>query len=132
MTSLENDSAPTPWCTAPGSRVAVPGTAGERAPWTPLDRLLPDRPPAVAGRLPDLTALIEALRPPMRQLAVSIRFTADAMHRTLAPLTYRDYRAHWRRCLTCRASLGRGTVAPLKVDGTDYARRRRARRRNRR
>ncbi|MCO6011436.1 hypothetical protein NE236_41455 [Actinoallomurus purpureus] len=119
--------------TGDGEIFAAPADAPlEDSPWVSIGRLIPDQPPDPTSVMPDVMKLAEAMRPIVRQFTLSVQSTATAMHRSFAPLMYRDYRTHWRRCPICRASLRRGTVPPLKVNGSEYARRRRARRRNRR
>ena len=64
-----------------------------------------------------------------RRLHRNLLETAEKAHAGFAPLTYGDaYGKHRRRCRSCNPA---GNPKPLNVNGADYARRRKNRRRRR-
>lgn len=67
------------------------------------------------------------LRRAFQRLHRHLLETAEKAHAGFAPLTYGDaYGRHRRRCRSCNPA---GNPKPLKVNGADYARRRKNRRR---
>jgi len=67
------------------------------------------------------------IRPRMKALRVQLSANVRSAHVSLAPLMYGDdYSRHRRSCRVCNPA---GNPKPLKVDGREYARRRKNRRR---
>lgn len=76
---------------------------------------------------PDTSGFVEALRLAFGAVATELAKSIRRSHAKLAPLTYgEDYRRHRRTCRDCNPE---GNPKPLKVDGREYARRRKNRRR---
>lgn len=77
-----------------------------------------------------LVEVWNAVRPTLEAVAKQISHTALTAHVSLAPLVYGDgYKRHRRRCRGCNPH---GNPEPLKVNGADYTRRRKARQRRKR
>lgn len=68
-----------------------------------------------------------AMRRAIQEMAKGVLKVATRAHAVTAPTTYGDdYRRHRRNCRACNPA---GNPKPLKVNGADYARRRKNRRR---
>jgi hypothetical protein len=92
------------------------------------------QPPGAHVHLAQLMGpFVEHFRNQLAQVTCAIGTIADHAvenarihHARLAPLIYGDtYRRHRRNCCVCNPA---GNPRPLKVNGADYARRRKARR----
>ncbi|MEV4672709.1 hypothetical protein AB0K34_13725 [Actinomadura sp. NPDC049382] len=66
------------------------------------------------------------LRPTVKAIGIRLSANVRSAHVSLAPLIYgEDYRRHRRTCRACNPA---GNPKPLKVNGREYARRRKNRR----